>query len=168
VVPDQLAEYRLCLRDLGDTALLGVPHVGLDDDERAADVKRLRHPLDVTLPDRAEEVRLRLDGRSRRPAVREVEEGTDAAQRVSERHQRAAVQHSGGRAALRRPVHPPHHFVGLGLRDLDAEGARQRDDVREVLHARGGYAAAVTGSAAASPRKTTSSALPSKSRTRAE
>ena len=49
-------KHGLRLGDLGDGATLGVAHVGLDHDHRAADLQRPRHRLDVPSTHTAQEV----------------------------------------------------------------------------------------------------------------
>jgi ABC-type multidrug transport system ATPase subunit len=118
------AQDRLRLRDLGDPPALGVEHVGLNHDRGPPHVQRSSHRFGEAGAHRPEEVRLGLDGAGGR-SLGQVEEGADGAQRVGQRHQRAAVHDSAGRAHLRPPGQTPANLLGSGAGGLDPQQGRQ-------------------------------------------
>jgi hypothetical protein len=66
-----------------------------------------------------DEVRLRFDGRRPR-ALRQVHERADAAERIGERHQRAAVHGFAGRAQIGPHLHRRDDALGRRFDERDA------------------------------------------------
>jgi hypothetical protein len=88
-----------------------VPHVGLDDHQRGAEMNRLRESTDVAAGDTAEEIRLRLYGGGSRSAGREVSVGADATGRVRHSHDDASVKHAVVGAKVDVPFQPYANLV---------------------------------------------------------
>jgi ABC-type polar amino acid transport system ATPase subunit len=118
------SENRLRLSDLGNPPALGVEHIGLNHDRGPSHVQRPGHRLGEAGAQRPEEVRLGLDS-ARGRSLGQVEEGADGAQRVGQRHQRAAVHDSSGRAQPRPPGKTPANLLGSSAGGLHPQQGRQ-------------------------------------------
>ena len=115
-------------------APFGIDDLGLDDDDRSADLERSANRLDVAVANGTEEVRARLDGCGSRRTVGEVEIGAHPADTVRERHQSAAVHNTAGGAQVLPPREAsPHLFSRLG-HCFDAEEAGQWHRLMPVDH----------------------------------
>src|SRR4029453_7711531 len=89
----------------------GVEEVGLHHDRALAAMQRPRTGEHGALSDRAQEVRLRLDGRGGR-AGRQVEEAADAAGGVGEGQEHASVEDARSRAEPRTPLEGRVYLLG--------------------------------------------------------
>ena len=120
-------QHELRLSNEGDEAALRCRDARLPDHRPPAAMYRRRLPDDPR-PDRrrCDEIGLALDCRGP-GALRQVDDGARGAERIGERHDRAAVKDCGNRAQLFSHRHLRDDFLGRGAGEFDAQelGKRQ-------------------------------------------